>query len=83
MTIADDLLSVISGLGVDERRVLLAIARRLALGATAYGRLDVQGDRRDWRAEATEELLDACVYLSCQAIKEATESPILGGKEKD
>lgn len=74
MSSADELLDVVSKLGEDERRVLLAIARRLALGAKAYGPLDVNGDRRNWRAEATEELLDACVYLSCQSIKEKDES---------
>ncbi len=66
---AGELAEVAAGLGDDERRVLLAIARRLAIGRKAYGPLDVQGDRRDWRSEGAEELLDGCVYLACEAMR--------------
>jgi hypothetical protein len=45
-----ELLDVIAGLGDDERRVLLAVAKRLAMGRNAYGLLDIDGDPRDWRA---------------------------------
>ncbi len=45
------------------------VAKRLALGAKQYGRLDVQGDRRDWRREAGEEALDCAVYLACEALR--------------
>ena len=55
-----DLFDVVRQLGEDEVRVLVAIARRLAMDRRQYGPLDVQGDRRDWRAEAAEELLDGC-----------------------
>lgn len=56
-------------LGPDERRVLETIAARLRMGAKQYGLLDVDGDRRDWRHEAAEELLDGCVYLACEAMR--------------
>jgi hypothetical protein len=65
-----DLFDVVRRLGEDEVRVLVAIARRLAMGRGQYGALDVQGDRRDWRAEAAEELLDGCVYLACETMRQ-------------
>jgi hypothetical protein len=64
-----DLLDVIATLEPDARRVLLAIARRLAAGHRAYGRLDIDGDTRDWHAEAVAELLDGCVYLACASMR--------------
>lgn len=57
-----ELLDVVAELGTDERRVLLVLARRLLQGQRQYGRLDVAGDRRDWRRERAEELADALVY---------------------
>ncbi|HEY5145368.1 MAG TPA: hypothetical protein VII82_01310 [Polyangiaceae bacterium] len=56
------LLDVLAELGPDERRVLLALARRLLAGQTAYGRLDLASDGRHWRKERAEELADALVY---------------------
>jgi hypothetical protein len=56
-------------LGADERRVLEVIAARLRMGARTYGALDVANDARDWRREASEELLDGCVYLACEAMR--------------
>jgi hypothetical protein len=35
----------------------------------------VQGDARDWRAEAAEELLDGCVYLACEAMRRGRVEP--------
>jgi hypothetical protein len=58
-------------LGADERRVLVAIARRLAVGRKCYGVLDVQGDPRDWRHEAAQEALDCAVYLACETMRGA------------
>lgn len=69
-----ELADVAAELGPDEQRVLLAIARRLAMGLKAYGPLDVHGDARDWRAEAAEELLDGCVYLACESMRRAQQS---------
>ena len=57
-------------LGPDEIRVLVAIARRLALGRSVYGPLDVKGDARDWRKEATEEACDLSVYLTAELLRQ-------------
>ena len=58
----DELLAVVEELGADERRVLLALARRLLAGQAHYGKLDLAHDGRDWRRERAEELADALVY---------------------
>ena len=65
-----ELFDVVRQLGEDEVRVLTAIARRLAMGRRQYGPLDVQGDRRDWKREAAEELLDGCVYLAAETMRQ-------------
>lgn len=65
-----ELAAIAEQLGPDERRVLVAIARRLALGARAYGPLDIAGDRRDWMREAAEEACDQAVYLACAVLRE-------------
>jgi hypothetical protein len=59
----------------DEVRLLVLVGRRLLIGQRSYGRLDVQGDARDWRAEAAEELLDRCVYLACEAMRRGRIEP--------
>jgi hypothetical protein len=66
---ASELGSIVDTLGPDEVRVLTAIARRLAVGRKVYGQLDVAGDARDWKREATEEALDLAVYLSCELLR--------------
>lgn len=63
-----DFESVWAQLGDDERRVLVAIAKRLAKGATQYGPLCVAADQRDWGREANEEFLDATVYLAIRTL---------------
>lgn len=67
MSLADRtaLTVILDDLGDDEVRVLLAIARRLAMGRRQYGELALETDRRDWRRETSEEVLDACVYMAC------------------
>ena len=62
MNVDAKLLDVLAELGADERRVLLALARRLLEGQKAYGRLDLANDARDWRKERADELADALVY---------------------
>jgi aryl-alcohol dehydrogenase-like predicted oxidoreductase len=62
MTTDAQLSATIAELGTDERRVLLALARRLLAGQRTYGRLDVARDGRDWRRERADELADALVY---------------------
>lgn len=49
-------------LGVDEERVLSRLRARLELGRERYGELVFGIDRRDWRKEAMEEVLDLAIY---------------------
>ena len=58
-----------SRLGDDERRVLMAIAKRLVRGVDQYGPLLVGSDSRDWTREANEEFLDATVYLAIRTLQ--------------
>ncbi len=64
-----ELNGVAYGLGVDELRVLVRIGERLKLGRRQYGRLYLPTDARNFRAEATEEVEDALVYLACAWLK--------------
>lgn len=57
---------IASELGPDELRVLKRIGERLVLGRKQYGKLRLEHDARDFRKEASEELLDACVYMACE-----------------
>jgi hypothetical protein len=52
----------VAELGADEVRVLLTLAKRLAMGQRCYGALDLAHDVRDWRRECLEELVDAAIY---------------------
>jgi hypothetical protein len=65
-----ELAKVIAELGPDERAVILEIAKRLTIGRSCYGLLDIRNDRRDWRVESNAELLDACVYLTCASLRD-------------
>ena len=62
------------GLGEGEVRVLEAIAKRLRMGRDQYGALRPAADSRDWKREATEELLDGCVYLACETLRQRSKS---------
>ena len=54
---------VASGLGPDELRILVRVARRLQVGFERYGEMRVAKDTRDYEKEASEELLDWLVYV--------------------
>lgn len=62
------------GLGEGELNVLQAIAKRLRMGREQYGALRPVPDSRDWKREATEELLDGCVYLACETLRQRSKS---------
>jgi hypothetical protein len=66
--------NILDGLGGDEIAVLARIAKRLEMGRTTYGPLQVELDPRAFRSkEAREELEDAVVYFACSWLKmEAT-----------
>ena len=57
------------GLGNDEARVVIAVAKRLSLGRRCYGPLRIFEDPRDWRKEASEEALDCAVYLAADLLR--------------
>ena len=42
---------------------------RLELGRHRYGELALAGDRRDWRRELGEELLDAVIYDTVETLR--------------
>jgi hypothetical protein len=69
--LAEQLVATAAELGADELRVLLLIATRLAAGRRYYGELHLATDRRDFRAEGAEELLDAVVYLAAATLRGA------------
>lgn len=52
---------------------LCDVAKRLLVGLTQYGPLNLLSDARDWRKEAREEWLDLQVYIACAEIVEAAE----------
>lgn len=68
-TLESELSEVAHGLGEDELNVLLAIAHRLQLGQRQYGELVVLRDPRNFHKEASEEFLDASVYLAIEMLK--------------
>jgi len=53
----------------DELRVVDQILTRLELGRERYGLLDIARDRREWRRELGEELLDAVIYDTIETIR--------------
>jgi len=65
----EELMATLDKLGDDEVRVVLLVAKRLAMGRKAYGPLDIKGDARDWQHEASEEALDCAVYLACETMR--------------
>jgi hypothetical protein len=69
------LLLICAELGPDERRVIALIAERLAAGRRIYGELDLEADRRDFAAEASEELIDGAIYLAAGALKAERRKP--------
>jgi hypothetical protein len=53
----------------DEIRVLASVAEGLLKGLKIYGALHLDSDGRDMRAETTEELRDAVVYLTAHLLR--------------
>jgi len=65
----------------DERLVLERIAERMRHGRKQYGHLDVAREGMDWLEEATQELLDGCVYLASENIKLARRFSLESGSK--
>lgn len=53
----------------DEPRIIELVRQRLKLGETEYGKLDVASDKRNFKNETLEELLDAVIYLAAELIR--------------
>jgi hypothetical protein len=58
-------------LGVDECKVLEALAKRLLEGQLSYGKLDLKHDPRDWRKERSMEVQDLLIYSAFLELKES------------
>lgn len=65
----DEIWQIWAMLNEDEREVLLRIARRIFAGQQAYGKMDVEGDKRDFVEERAQELEDALVYTVMAELK--------------
>lgn len=65
----DTLREIAEQLSPDARSVLLLIARRMQKGQEQYGWLDLKNDKRNWRQEIREELLDALVYDAMEEVQ--------------
>ena len=63
------LADVAACLAHDELEVLLLLATRVRAGRAEYGRLDVRRDRRNFRHETLEELVDGLFYLSAGLLR--------------
>ncbi len=66
----DTLLNTWEHLGIRERKLVLVYMMRLWNGQRKYGKISLQ--KKEWRYEALEEALDACVYLSA-ALEDSSE----------
>ena len=74
------LLECVNKLGVDERRVLLLQAQRLAKGKPEYGELVLATDSRNFCREAAEEVLDMGQYLSILLLRWSDNAALKGGE---
>lgn len=64
MSVAARIQTLCAQLGPDELAVLERIAERLVIGRRQYGELHIARDKRVWREEATQEVLDLAVYAA-------------------
>lgn len=67
----EELQVLAQGLGEDEIRILVRVARRLEFGRQRYGLMDLKNDKRDFVKEATEEILDWLVYVESDIERKA------------
>lgn len=67
----EELKELVNGLGEDEVRILVRVARRLEFGRQRYGLMDLKNDKRDFVREAMEEILDWMVYVESDIERKA------------
>lgn len=63
----EDLVRHWQAIGPKARRLLVALAERLAIGNGRHGDFELG---RDWTTEAGEELLDGTIYLAARALQQ-------------
>lgn len=66
---ASELAARLLALGADQRDAMLELLVKAERGRDKYGVLDIATDTRDFREEATAELLDCCWYLSTECAR--------------
>ena len=64
-----ELAARIVALGPDQQEAMLELVTKAEKGREKYGVLNIETDTRDFREEATFELLDACWYLSTECAR--------------
>jgi hypothetical protein len=73
--VVSDICDHMEGFNLDELRVLLFVAQRLAKGRRQYGPLNPADPTKDWMQEFDEELVDALVYRAAQRLRESASLP--------
>ena len=68
---AGELSELAGKLNHDELRILVRIARRLHVGLERYGAMRLLKDKRNYKREAAEELLDWLVYTEMDLERKA------------
>lgn len=65
----EQLVERVRALEGDEREVLALVVDGLERGRPVYGQLDVAGDKRDFEAEALQEVRDAAIYAAAGIVR--------------
>lgn len=66
-----DLTDVATQLGHDELRVFLLLATRIRDGQARYGHLNLSRDRRNFKREILEEMVDGLFYIGAALLPRA------------
>lgn len=69
MSPSHDLVARFMMLGPDHREVFALLLDKAEGGAKKYGVLEIDGDARDFEAEARAELLDCIHYLGAEVVR--------------
>lgn len=71
VTLRQDLTDVAAQLGHDELKLLLLLATRMRDGQARYGHLDARRDRRNFKRETLEEVVDGLFYIGAALLPHA------------
>jgi len=72
--LVDVLAAIGQRLGHDELEVLVMLAEGTLAGECIYGQLDLGRDRRDFRRESAEELLDGAFYIAADLARRGRDA---------